>query len=145
MSNPKNILMIGPQGGKVPQAGRLVNAPTKVEATKFTEVVHGRDVDSIIRSFVENAIRMVKSEKMAGVYHRWKQLMTGFWTSWFPHPPGNPARTLCYANGGFGVERDDEGFQKRLKKPAPSGEAESQACAGERRCIVKRRIRPPYA
>jgi len=73
---PKNILMIGPTGvGKTEIArrlARLVNAPfTKVEATKFTEVGYvGRDVDSIIRELVENAIRMVKSDKMAKVYHR---------------------------------------------------------------------------
>lgn len=65
---PKNILMIGPTGvGKTEIARRLaklVQAPfVKVEATKFTEVGYvGRDVESIIRDLVENAIRMVKSE-----------------------------------------------------------------------------------
>ncbi len=65
---PKNILMIGPTGvGKTEIARRLaklVNAPfVKVEATKFTEVGYvGRDVESIIRDLVENAIRMVKQE-----------------------------------------------------------------------------------
>ena len=65
---PKNILMIGPTGvGKTEIArrlARLVNAPfVKVEATKFTEVGYvGRDVESIIRDLVENAIRMVKQE-----------------------------------------------------------------------------------
>lgn len=65
---PKNILMIGPTGvGKTEIARRLaklVNAPfVKVEATKFTEVGYvGRDVESIIRDLVENAVRMVKQE-----------------------------------------------------------------------------------
>ncbi len=65
---PKNILMIGPTGvGKTEIARRLaklVQAPfVKVEATKFTEVGYvGRDVESIIRDLVENAIRMVKNE-----------------------------------------------------------------------------------
>ena len=63
---PKNILMIGPTGvGKTEIARRLaklVQAPfVKVEATKFTEVGYvGRDVESIIRDLVENAVRMVQ-------------------------------------------------------------------------------------
>ncbi|SEG09258.1 ATP-dependent HslUV protease ATP-binding subunit HslU [Caloramator fervidus] len=67
---PKNILMIGPTGvGKTEIARRLaklVKAPfVKVEATKFTEVGYvGRDVDSIIRDLMEDAIRLVKEEKM---------------------------------------------------------------------------------
>lgn len=66
--SPKNILMIGPTGvGKTEIARRLaklVNAPfIKVEATKFTEVGYvGRDVESIIRDLMENAVRMVKAE-----------------------------------------------------------------------------------
>lgn len=70
---PKNILMIGPTGvGKTEVARRLaklVNAPfIKVEATKFTEVGYvGRDVESMIRDLVENALRIVKEEKMEAV------------------------------------------------------------------------------
>ena len=63
---PKNILMIGPTGvGKTEIARRLariVDAPfVKVEATKFTEVGYvGRDVESMVRDLVENAITIVK-------------------------------------------------------------------------------------
>ncbi|MGB9859654.1 MAG: ATP-dependent protease ATPase subunit HslU [Moorellaceae bacterium] len=70
---PKNILMIGPTGvGKTEIArrlARLVGAPfLKVEATRFTEVGYvGRDVESMIRELVENAVRMVKAEKQAQV------------------------------------------------------------------------------
>ena len=74
--SPKNILMIGPTGvGKTEIARRLaklVSAPfVKVEATKFTEVGYvGRDVESIIRDLVENAIRMVKEEHTKTVQPR---------------------------------------------------------------------------
>ncbi|MBE3571664.1 MAG: ATP-dependent protease ATPase subunit HslU [Moorella humiferrea] len=70
---PKNIIMIGPTGvGKTEIArrlARLVGAPfLKVEATRFTEVGYvGRDVESMIRELVENAVRMVKIEKRAEV------------------------------------------------------------------------------
>ncbi|MBP5093473.1 MAG: ATP-dependent protease ATPase subunit HslU [Abditibacteriota bacterium] len=70
---PKNILMIGPTGvGKTEIARRLAklaNAPfIKVEATKFTEVGYvGRDVDSMIRDLVRQAVAMVEKEKLATV------------------------------------------------------------------------------
>ena len=70
---PKNILMIGPTGvGKTEIARRLAKlagAPfIKVEATKFTEVGYvGRDVESIVRDLVEVALKMTRSEAMAGV------------------------------------------------------------------------------
>jgi ATP-dependent HslUV protease ATP-binding subunit HslU len=66
---PKNILMVGPTGvGKTEIARRLaklVDAPfVKVEATKFTEVGYvGRDVDSIIRDLVDNAILMLRKRR----------------------------------------------------------------------------------
>lgn len=65
---PHNILMVGPTGvGKTEIARRLarmLEAPfTKVEATKFTEVGYvGRDVDSIIRDLVDNAVNITKEE-----------------------------------------------------------------------------------
>ncbi len=70
---PKNILMIGPTGvGKTEIARRLAKlagAPfIKVEATKFTEVGYvGRDVESIIRDLVENAVSLVRQEAMRKV------------------------------------------------------------------------------
>ncbi|MBR6027818.1 MAG: ATP-dependent protease ATPase subunit HslU [Clostridia bacterium] len=73
---PKNILMIGPTGvGKTEIARRLAklaSAPfLKVEATKFTEVGYvGRDVESIVRDLVENAVRMVKEEYQKRVQTR---------------------------------------------------------------------------
>lgn len=73
---PKNILMIGPTGvGKTEIARRLakiVAAPfVKVEATKFTEVGYvGRDVESMVRDLVENAIQIVRKESYSRVYTR---------------------------------------------------------------------------
>jgi ATP-dependent HslUV protease ATP-binding subunit HslU len=66
---PKNILMIGPTGvGKTEisrRLARLANAPfIKVEATKFTEVGYvGRDVESIVRDLVEQAILMTREAR----------------------------------------------------------------------------------
>ncbi|HJA91138.1 MAG TPA: ATP-dependent protease ATPase subunit HslU [Candidatus Jeotgalibaca merdavium] len=73
---PKNILMIGPTGvGKTEIARRLANlvhAPfVKVEATKFTEVGYvGRDVESMVRDLVENAMALVEEEKRSDVYSK---------------------------------------------------------------------------
>ena len=72
-SGPKNILMIGPTGvGKTEIARRLAKltgAPfIKVEATKYTEVgYYGRDVESMVRELVENAIGLVRERERATV------------------------------------------------------------------------------
>jgi ATP-dependent HslUV protease ATP-binding subunit HslU len=77
---PKNILMIGPTGvGKTEIARRLakmVKAPfVKVEATKFTEVGYvGRDVESIIRDLVEDAVRIVKDERIGEISEKSKEM-----------------------------------------------------------------------
>ena len=66
---PKNIMMIGPTGvGKTEIARRLAKltgAPfIKVEATRYTEVgYYGRDVESMVRELVENAISLVREEE----------------------------------------------------------------------------------
>lgn len=71
---PKNMLMIGPTGvGKTEIARRLaqlVQAPfVKVEATKFTEVGYvGREVESMVRDLVENAIKIVEKQQYSNVY-----------------------------------------------------------------------------
>jgi len=70
---PKNILMIGPTGvGKTEIARRvakLAEAPfIKVEATKFTEVGYvGRDVESIIRDLVDQALKQMREKEMEKV------------------------------------------------------------------------------
>jgi ATP-dependent HslUV protease ATP-binding subunit HslU len=75
---PRNIIMIGPTGvGKTEIARRLAKlarAPfVKVEASKFTEVGYvGRDVESMIRDLVENAIQICEKEALEGVQTRAK-------------------------------------------------------------------------
>jgi ATP-dependent HslUV protease ATP-binding subunit HslU len=76
---PKNILMIGPTGvGKTEIARRLATltgAPfIKVEATKYTEVgYYGRDVESMVRELVENAIGLVRATELERVEPAAKQ------------------------------------------------------------------------
>ena len=70
---PKNMLMAGPTGvGKTEIARRLakiVDAPfVKVEATKFPEVGYvGRDVLSMVRDLVEEAVRMEEKDQFEHV------------------------------------------------------------------------------
>ncbi|MFT4834482.1 MAG: ATP-dependent HslUV protease ATP-binding subunit HslU [Marinoscillum sp.] len=77
---PNNILMIGATGvGKTEIARRLAHlaeAPfTKVEASKFTEVGYvGRDVESMIRDLVEQAVSMVQTAKKEEVKERAKEI-----------------------------------------------------------------------
>ncbi|MCG8475741.1 MAG: ATP-dependent protease ATPase subunit HslU [Cytophagales bacterium] len=67
--SPNNILMIGATGvGKTEIARRLAKiaaAPfVKVEASKFTEVGYvGRDVESMVRDLVEQAVNIVSIQK----------------------------------------------------------------------------------
>ncbi len=67
--SPKNILMIGSTGvGKTEIARRLAKLTgspfIKVEATKYTEVgYYGRDVESMVRELVDNAISIVRTQE----------------------------------------------------------------------------------
>ena len=76
---PNYILMIGATGvGKTEIARRLAkiaDAPfTKVEASKFTEVGYvGRDVESMVRDLVEQAVNLVRSSKKDDVKERAEQ------------------------------------------------------------------------
>jgi len=71
---PNNIILIGPTGvGKTEIARRLAQIGglpfLKVEATKFTEKGYvGRDVDSMVRDLVENAVTIVRTRKEAAVH-----------------------------------------------------------------------------
>jgi len=70
---PNNIILIGSTGvGKTELARRLArldSAPfIKVEASKFTEVGYvGRDVESIVRDLADQAVNMVRGERVEQV------------------------------------------------------------------------------
>ena len=102
---PKNILMVGPTGvGKTEIArrlARLVNAPfIKVEATKYTEVGYvGRDVESMIRDLVENAIRMVRKEHEEKVLPRARVLAEERLSELIAHPPKKTSNPLDFLLG----------------------------------------------
>ena len=125
--SPKNILMIGPTGvGKTEIARRLaklVKAPfVKVEATKFTEVGYvGRDVESIVRDLVENAIRMVREEHTARVAPRARVIAEDRLVSLLVNPPKKPSNnfSLDYLLG-------------RAKSPETPAKEENAELADER-------------
>ena len=125
--SPKNILMIGPTGvGKTEIARRLaklVSAPfIKVEATKFTEVGYvGRDVESIVRDLVENAIRMVREEHTARVAPRARVIAEDRLVTLLVNPPKKPSNSfsLDYLLG-------------RAKSPETPAKEENAGLADER-------------
>ena len=94
---PKNILMIGPTGvGKTEIArrlARLAGCPfVKVEASKYTEVGYvGRDVESMVRDLVENAIDMIREEKLDEVAERAEQTAEERLLDLLLPPPFHPA------------------------------------------------------
>lgn len=131
--SPKNILMIGPTGvGKTEIARRLaklVSAPfIKVEATKFTEVGYvGRDVESIVRDLVENAIRMVREEHTARVAPRARVIAEDRLVTLLVNPPKKPSNSfsLDYLLG-------------RAKSPETPAKEENAELADERERLRQR-------
>ncbi len=129
---PKNILMMGPTGvGKTEIARRLaklVNAPfVKVEATKFTEVGYvGRDVESIIRDLVENAVRMVRAEHEERVAARAGVLAEDALVSLLVNPRKKPVANPIDVLLGA----------RNAREPEPSDE-EKVAIAGRREQVLE--------
>jgi len=103
---PKNILMIGPTGvGKTEVArrlARLAGCPfVKVEASKYTEVGYvGRDVESMVRDLVENAIDMIREEKLDEVAERAEQTAEERLLDLLLPPPSYPSPSPQSGSGG---------------------------------------------
>ncbi|MCX2744431.1 ATP-dependent protease ATPase subunit HslU [Mangrovivirga sp. M17] len=109
---PNNILMIGSTGvGKTEIARRLAklaDAPfVKVEASKFTEVGYvGRDVESMVRDLVEQAIHMVKVQKKEEVREKAEGIVEEIiLDALIPPIKKTPART------GFQSSTDTNSFE----------------------------------
>lgn len=122
---PRNIIMVGPTGvGKTEIARRLaqlVQAPfVKIEATRFTEVgYHGRDVESMIRDLLDQALNMVRAEHSSQVADKARQaaeerlidlLIPG---ESKPQPPLRPASAL--ESGPVSTENSQE-WRTRLRQ-----------------------------
>ncbi len=121
---PKNILMAGPTGvGKTEIARRLAkltSAPfVKVEATKYTEVgYYGRDVESMVRDLVENAIGMVRGQEQERVQEEAGQsaeerLLDMLLAN---SPSLNPIESLEAAAEESSDTRDSEAEEQRARK-----------------------------
>jgi len=115
---PKNILMIGPTGvGKTEisrRLARLAKAPfIKVEATKFTEVGYvGREVDSIVRDLMDNAVKMTREDEMVKVSHRAEDAAEERILDALLPPPGSTAGFATVSDSG---DRDSDTRQKFRK------------------------------
>jgi ATP-dependent HslUV protease ATP-binding subunit HslU len=125
---PKNILMIGPTGvGKTEIARRLARmtgAPfIKVEATKYTEVgYYGRDVESMIRELVENAIGLVRDRERANVEEEAKRRVTDRLVTLLAPPPS----TFDAPPDGPSTQERYERTREKLREMLLSGEMESR-------------------
>jgi len=135
---PNNILMIGATGvGKTEIARRLAkisDAPfIKVEASKFTEVGYvGRDVESMVRDLVEQAVSLVSHNKKDGVKEKAEEAVESVILDALIPPirnnaPVNPSTTL--ENGDAQKMSDSELNEKtreRFRQKIRSGEIDER-------------------
>jgi ATP-dependent HslUV protease ATP-binding subunit HslU len=131
---PNNILMIGATGvGKTEIARRLAkiaDAPfIKVEASKFTEVGYvGRDVESMVRDLVEQAVNMVRSAKKETVKVKAQQnVEDAILDILIP-----PVKPVTNSSVGFSKETSDpdsdlnERTRERFREKIRSGEMDDR-------------------
>lgn len=136
---PNNILMIGATGvGKTEIARRLASiadAPfTKVEASKFTEVGYvGRDVESMVRDLVEQAVNMVRTRKKEDVKQQAAQMVEDIILDALIPPisqPGN--RHDVFADNNSSTEVPDSDYElnertrERFREKIRNGELEDR-------------------
>ena len=135
---PNNILMIGATGvGKTEIARRLAkiaDAPfTKVEASKFTEVGYvGRDVESMVRDLVAQAVNLVKTEKKEKVKEKAEQIVEDIILDALI-PPMNPnmkiATNTVPVDDGVMPENEqelNERTRERFREKIKNGELEDR-------------------
>lgn len=120
---PNNILMIGSTGvGKTEIARRLAKvaqAPfTKVEASKFTEVGYvGRDVESMVRDLVEQAVNLVREVKNEAVKSRAEETVEDqLLDILIPPVKGTSMRTSSIASGDEAEPETDRELNERTRE-----------------------------
>lgn len=131
---PNNILMIGATGvGKTEIARRLAklsDAPfVKVEASKFTEVGYvGRDVESMVRDLVEQAVNMVKAAREEAVKEKAAQIVEDIILDLLI-PPAPRTEDANRDTTSMPAEEDDllnEKTRERFRKKIRSGELDER-------------------
>ncbi len=128
--SPKNILMIGPTGvGKTEIARRLAKltgAPfIKVEATKFTEVgYYGRDVESMVRELVENAIGLVRETERKNVEQEARERVEERLVNMLAPPPVEFAGEV--EEDAEATERRRERTKQKMRTKLAAGELDDR-------------------
>jgi ATP-dependent HslUV protease ATP-binding subunit HslU len=133
---PNNILMIGATGvGKTEIARRLAkiaDAPfVKVEASKFTEVGYvGRDVESMVRDLVEQAVGLVRTQKKEEVKLKAEQAVEDIILDALI-PPIHGAGVKIKTDNGSDAIPDDDGelnqrTRERFREKIRNGELDSR-------------------
>lgn len=134
---PNNILMIGATGvGKTEIARRLAriaDAPfVKVEASKFTEVGYvGRDVESMVRDLVEQAVNLVKAAKKEEVRERAAQIveeiiLDSLIPPMRPHPAAVSGPNAVAPDGPPSEAELNEQTRKLFREKLRNGELEER-------------------
>lgn len=132
---PNNILLIGSTGvGKTEIARRLAkiaDAPfTKVEASKFTEVGYvGRDVESMVRDLVEQAVNMVKVAKKEEVKEKAAEVVDAIILDALIPPLKGTTNTYATKIGSDEPENEvelNEQTRARFKEKIANGELDDR-------------------